>query len=63
MFSLDYASAQPVYRQIVEQVLQRIKTGALRPGDRLPRSGSSHSSFRSRAGRSSGPTASSRTTT
>lgn len=36
MITLDYNSTAPVYRQIAEQLMQRIKSGALRPGDRLP---------------------------
>jgi GntR family transcriptional regulator len=33
---LDERSGVPVYRQIIDQVLGGIATGALRPGDRLP---------------------------
>jgi DNA-binding transcriptional regulator YhcF (GntR family) len=36
MIVIDYASATPVYRQIAEQFMREIKTGALRPGDKLP---------------------------
>ena len=33
---IQLGGSGPIYRQIVEQVLQQIKDGALRPGDRLP---------------------------
>lgn len=36
MITLDYASPAPVYRQIADQIMRQIKTGALRPGERLP---------------------------
>ncbi|HWQ57482.1 MAG TPA: GntR family transcriptional regulator [Clostridia bacterium] len=36
MIVLDYNSATPIYRQIAEQLMRDIKTGALRPGERLP---------------------------
>ena len=35
-FRLDLASGVPVYRQIIDQVLGAIATGALAGGDRLP---------------------------
>ena len=35
-FRLDLKSGVPVYRQLIDQVLAAIATGALRPGDRLP---------------------------
>jgi GntR family transcriptional regulator len=35
-FSLDMASGVPVYRQIMDQVMGGIATGALKPGDQLP---------------------------
>ena len=34
--SLDMASGVPVYRQIMDQVMGGIATGALKPGDQLP---------------------------
>ena len=33
-FQID--ASGPIYRQLVEQILARIKTGELQPGDRLP---------------------------
>ena len=33
---LDLRSGIPVYRQVIDQILGAIATGALRPGDRLP---------------------------
>jgi GntR family transcriptional regulator len=35
-FRLDLKSGVPVYRQIIDQLLGAIATGALRPGARLP---------------------------
>lgn len=35
-FSLDFRSGVPVYVQLVEQVLQYLSNGSLRPGDQLP---------------------------
>ena len=35
-FRLDIRSGVPVYRQLIDQVLVGISSGALRPGDRLP---------------------------
>ncbi len=35
-FQLDGASGVPFYRQIIDQVLARIASGGLEPGDRLP---------------------------
>src|SRR5215831_18820651 len=35
-FRLDDHSGVPVYRQIIDQVLGGMATGALRPGDQLP---------------------------
>lgn len=35
-FRLDLRSGVPVYRQLIDQVLGAIATGALAPGDRLP---------------------------
>jgi len=35
-FRLDRRSGVPAYRQVVDQVRQAIRLGALRPGDRLP---------------------------
>jgi GntR family transcriptional regulator len=35
-FRLDLHSGVPVYRQIIDQVLSRIATGAVQPGDQLP---------------------------
>ena len=35
-FQLDGASGVPFYRQIIDQVLARIASGGLKPGDRLP---------------------------
>jgi len=35
-FQLDSASGVPFYRQVIDQVLAGIATGALRQGDRLP---------------------------
>ncbi len=34
--ALDLRSGVPIYLQIVEQVRQRVTSGALRPGDQLP---------------------------
>jgi GntR family transcriptional regulator len=35
-FSLDFRSGVPVYVQLVEQVLQYLSSGSLKPGDQLP---------------------------
>src|SRR6059058_5351328 len=35
-FRLDEESGVPVYRQIIDQVMGGMATGALRPGDQLP---------------------------
>jgi GntR family transcriptional regulator len=35
-FRLDLRSGVPVYRQLIDQVLGAIASGALAPGDRLP---------------------------
>src|SRR5712692_519194 len=35
-FRLDLESGVPVYRQVIDQVLGGITTGALKPGDQLP---------------------------
>lgn len=35
-FSLDFRSGIPVYVQLVEQVLQYLSSGSLKPGDQLP---------------------------
>jgi GntR family transcriptional regulator len=35
-YSLDFRSSVPLYVQLVEQVLQYLSTGGLRPGDQLP---------------------------
>jgi DNA-binding transcriptional regulator YhcF (GntR family) len=35
-FQIDSASGVPFYRQVIDQVLAGIATGALRPGERLP---------------------------
>lgn len=35
-YSLDFRSGVPLYVQLVEQVLQYLSTGGLRPGDQLP---------------------------
>jgi GntR family transcriptional regulator len=35
-FRLDVRSGVPVYRQIIDQVLGGISSGALKPGDQLP---------------------------
>jgi GntR family transcriptional regulator len=35
-FRLDDASGVPVYRQIIDQVMGGMATGALRPGEQLP---------------------------
>ena len=35
-FRLDPASGVPFYRQIIDQILAGIATGALKPGDQLP---------------------------
>jgi len=35
-FRLDLKSGVPVYRQIIDQVLVAIASGALQPGDQLP---------------------------
>ncbi|TLN26514.1 GntR family transcriptional regulator, partial [bacterium] len=34
--ALDFRSGVPIYTQIVEQVQDRVWSGALRPGDQLP---------------------------
>ena len=36
MFSIDKNGGVPVYRQLVEEIARRVKSGELRPGDRLP---------------------------
>lgn len=36
MVELDFQSSKPIYQQIVEQILAQVKTGQLRPGDKLP---------------------------
>lgn len=33
---ISFHNAKPIYQQIVEQILTRIKSGELKPGDRLP---------------------------
>lgn len=33
---IDYNSAEPIYRQAVEQIKLMVVSGALRPGDRMP---------------------------
>jgi GntR family transcriptional regulator len=35
-FTLDFRSGVPVYVQLVEQVLQYLSNGSLKPGDQLP---------------------------
>jgi GntR family transcriptional regulator len=35
-FILDMATGVPVYRQIIDQVMGSIASGALKPGDQLP---------------------------
>lgn len=35
-FSLDFRSGVPVYVQLVEQMLQYLSNGSLKPGDQLP---------------------------
>lgn len=35
-FSLDFRSGVPVYVQLVEQVLQHLSNGSLKPGEQLP---------------------------
>ncbi len=36
MIHLDYRDARPIYIQIMEGIREKIVTGILRPGDRLP---------------------------
>lgn len=36
MIAIDFDQSRPIYKQIVEQMLLRIKRGELKPGDRLP---------------------------
>ncbi len=37
LLTVDFgASAPPVYAQLVEQIEQQVRSGALRPGDQLP---------------------------
>lgn len=36
MIAVDFESKIPIYKQIVEQLMRAIKSGALRPGQRLP---------------------------
>ena len=36
IFQLDMKTGVPVYRQIIDQVLSGISSGALQPGDQLP---------------------------
>lgn len=33
---LDHASPLPLYRQVVDRLIERIRSGALKPGDALP---------------------------
>ena len=35
-FSLDTATGVPFYRQVIDQILAGIATGAVRPGEQLP---------------------------
>ena len=35
-FRLDSASGVPFYRQVIDQILAGIATGAVRPGEQLP---------------------------
>lgn len=35
-FKLDLSTGVPVYRQLIDQVLQSMAAGILRPGDQLP---------------------------
>lgn len=36
MFQIDRFGRQPIYEQIIEQTIQLVASGALRPGDQLP---------------------------
>ena len=36
LFSIATGSAEPIYRQLIEQVRRRIAAGLLRPGDEMP---------------------------
>ena len=36
LLTIDEKNSQPIYRQILEQVRQKIEAGQLRPGERLP---------------------------
>jgi len=36
MFIINPASSTPIYRQIIEQVKEKVLLGALQPGDKLP---------------------------
>ena len=36
MLDIQFDTSRPIYRQLVEQMLAAIRTGELRPGDRLP---------------------------
>lgn len=36
LFSIATGSAEPIYRQLMEQVRRRIAAGLLRPGDEMP---------------------------
>lgn len=36
MVALDFRSKQPIYRQIMSQILERLDSGELEPGQQLP---------------------------
>ena len=36
MITIDFNKKTPIYKQLVEQLTRSIKSGELKPGDRLP---------------------------
>ena len=36
MITIDFSQKTPIYKQLVEQLTRMIKSGELKPGDRLP---------------------------
>ena len=36
MITIDFSQKTPIYKQLVEQLTRMIKSGELKPGDKLP---------------------------